>query len=150
MTPTITSAVRSRRIWYPALSDYSLCCPARQSVLCTLCGNWTKLRNLIQEPQSAITVLVWPAKSSWPMSKIAANDSTVRAVKIPGPMLDQPVYRCGCWPVQNAYIAASVAGSPVMPQHCGLTRVQASRPATRKYRLQLSFQGTQNSSRTSV
>jgi len=93
---------------------------------------------------------VWPAKSSWPMSKIVAHVSIVSEMKIPGPMLDQPVYRCGRWLVQNAYIAGSEA-DPVMPQHCGLMwRVQVNRPVTRKWcLLELSFQLTQNSTRTS-
>lgn len=34
----------------------SLCCPESQPVLCTLCGIWIKLRNLIQQPQTVITM----------------------------------------------------------------------------------------------
>jgi len=44
------------------------------------------------------------------MSKIADNVSIVNAMTIPGPMLDQPVYRCDRWPMQNAYIAERAAG----------------------------------------
>jgi hypothetical protein len=93
---------------------------------------------------------VWPAKSIWPMSKIAAQVSIVSEMKTPGPMLDQPVYRCDRWLVQNACIAVSAA-DPVMLQYCGLMRrVQVNRPVTRKwYLLELSFQLTQNSTSTS-
>jgi hypothetical protein len=96
---------------------------------------------------------VWPVKSSWPMSKIAAQVSIVSDMKIPGPMLGQPVYCCDHWLAQNAYIAVSAAGpvtdhGPVMLQYCGLMPVQVNRPATRKYLLQLLFQLTQNSTRT--
>jgi hypothetical protein len=44
------------------------------------------------------------------MSKIAAHVSIVSEMKIPGPMLDQPVYRSDRWLVQNAYIAVSEVG----------------------------------------